>query len=92
MARLRKPFVDIFCRVFFQVQPRDTDSFPCALVINFNEAAGGQRQFVLRNLVTLGQVGIKIILARKPRMLVHGAVDRQRSPHGHFDRTPVQNR
>src|SRR4029077_18231631 len=48
-------------------------------------------QFVLRDLVALGQVRIKIIFAREARVLVHSAVDGQSGAHGHFNGALVEN-
>jgi hypothetical protein len=45
----------------------------------------------LRNLVSLGKVGIEIIFAGETRTLVHGAVQGERGAHGHFDRALVEH-
>src|SRR6202043_4137141 len=64
-GRLRKTFVEILGGVVFDVQAGDADALLCAGVLDLDPAASGQRKFVLRNLIALGQVGIEIIFARK---------------------------
>jgi N-acetyl-alpha-D-glucosaminyl L-malate synthase BshA len=52
----------------------------------------GQRLLVLRDLVALGQVGIKVILAREAGNRTHPAVQRQRRLDGQFDGRTIQHR
>ena len=52
----------------------------------------GQRLIVLRNLIALGQIGIKIILARESRECVDAAMHRERGLYRHLDRLPVEHR
>ena len=51
-----------------------------------------KRLIVLRDLIALGQVGIKIILAREDRSLVDVQSQRQRCARAEFDRAPIQHR
>jgi len=51
-----------------------------------------QRLVELRDLVTLRQVGIEVILARKHGVLAHLAVDRCGGKYGKLHRTLVQHR
>ena len=79
---LRKPFVQIFCGVFFEMQASDADAFFRAVVVDFNPAVGGERKFVLRDLIAFGQIGIEIIFAGKARVLMDAAMQCQRGAHG----------
>src|SRR5438270_13206940 len=51
-----------------------------------------QRPVILRNLVALGEIGIKIILAREDRGLANLALQRHGSEYRKFHRLAVQNR
>jgi len=84
--------VQILGGVFFEMEAGDADALLCTAVIDFDPAVGGQRQFVLGDLVAFGQIRIEIILASEARMLVDGAVQCQRGAHGQFDGAFVQNR
>jgi hypothetical protein len=57
-----------------------------------DDATGGERQLVLRNLIALGQVGIEVVLAREDRSLLDGAAERQRRTDRVVDRGVVQYR
>src|SRR5260370_39611299 len=50
------------------------------------------RQLVHGNLVALGKIGIEIILPRKARTLLHGAVKRQRRAYGHLQGPAIEDR
>lgn len=76
--------------VFFQVQPRNTDSFCATMVFDLDPAAGGQRKFELGDLIALGQIRIEIILARESGMFVHSAVEGQSGAHAHFYGTLIE--
>ena len=81
-----------FAGVFFEMKARDADALFLAVVIDLDPAVGGEREFVLRDLVALGQIGIEIIFAGEARMFVNGAVQGERGAHGHFHGALVQNR
>ena len=89
---MREAIVKGFSRVFFEVQPRDADALGLAVMLDFHPAAGGQREFVLRDLVALRKVGIEIVFSSETGMLVHGAVQSQRGPDAHFDGALVEHR
>src|SRR5258708_36580989 len=89
---MRKTVVERFAGVFLQMQARDADAFFFTVNFDFEPAVRGQGQFELRDLVALGQVWIKIILAGKAGMLVNGAVEGPGGAHGHFDGALVKNR
>ena len=89
-------------RVLFQVQTRDLNRhrFPFMRVSSFitisrhdfEGAMGGERLIVLRDLITLRQVGIKIILAREDRTLIDAQAERLRRARTQLNRAPIQNR
>ncbi len=99
---IRQSFVNILAGVFFEMQARDLHGHrpPVVRVAGF-VAIGGhdlkgavcrKRLIVLRDLIALGQVGIKIILAREDRSLVDVQSQRQRCARAEFDRAPIQHR
>ena len=84
LGGLREAFVKILGGVFFQVKTRDADPFLGPANFDFEPATGSERQFVLRDLIALGQVRVEVILAGEAGMLVDRAVQRERSAHGHL--------
>src|SRR5213082_1098029 len=54
-------------------------------------ATGGERQFVLGNLVALGEVGVEIVFASEAGMVVDRAVQGERGAHGHLDGALVEH-
>jgi hypothetical protein len=74
------------------MQARDADAFLYALMLDFDPASRCERKLVLRDLVALGQVWVKVILARETGVIADGAMQRQGSAHGHFDGAFVQDR
>ena len=57
----------------------------------FEKALCGQRLLVLGDLVTLGQIRVKVVFAGKNRIFVHRALQRQRRRRGKLDGAVVQN-
>ena len=90
--RVRKALVDILCGVFLEMQPRDADFFRRPIMLEFQPPVRGQRQFVHGNLITLGQVGIKIILSRKARILLDAQIERQRGAQGQLQSALIEHR
>ncbi len=76
-ARIFKPVVDTLAGVIFHVDAGDADALPDALHLNLDIAVLGKRLVVLRDLIALGKVGIKIVLAREYRFRIHRTVQRQ---------------
>jgi hypothetical protein len=74
------------------MQARDTDSLGPVSSRNLNETELRERFVILRNLVALGQIGVKVILAREDRSLTDAAVQRHGSQDGKLDRLTVQDR
>ena len=73
--------VQAFAGVFFEVRPDDADllRLKAALgIVNLQPAVLRHRQVVLADLITLGQIGIVILLAVPLRELGNLAVQRQR--------------
>ncbi len=69
-------------RVLFEVQARDADALGAACGgFNVNISVLGQRLVVLRDLVSLGQVRIKIIFTSEDRSFVDAAVQRHRGQY-----------
>ena len=88
---LRKTFMKVFRGVFFEVKAGDADALCGTGDFDVKPAARGERQFVLRDLVAFGEVGVEIVLAGEARTLVDRAVQRERGAHGHFDGALVEN-
>ena len=62
---------------------------PAAVVISILPNSA-KRLVVLRNLITLGQIGIKIILAREDRCLINAAAQRHRRQYREIYRLTIQ--
>jgi hypothetical protein len=58
----------------------------------FQRPSARQRLLVLRNLITLGQIGIEIVLSSENRRLVDVAVQSQPGTNGQIDRRSIQDR
>jgi hypothetical protein len=78
-------------RVFFHVQAGDTDALRPARALDLDVTKLGDRLVILRNLVALGQVGIKVVLAREDRGLVDAAVQGHGCKHREFHGLPVEH-
>ncbi len=74
---MREAFVKIFRGVFFQVKAGDADACFGAAKFDFEPSVGGERQFVLRDLVALGQVRVEVVFAGEAGMFVHVAIQRE---------------
>src|SRR5215467_15455414 len=66
-----KSFVQALACVLFQMHARDANALAAA---EFDPALGRERFVVLRYLISLGKVGIEIILAREDRCFMNPAV------------------
>ena len=76
--------VDRLARIFLQMRASDADTLVVAVgILNIQFAVLDDRQFVLADLVTLGQVRIEVILARKHRALSNSSVYGQTELAGH---------
>ena len=68
--------MDQFARVFFQVDPFDSHRVRSSVIAgDLQKAILAKGSFVLRNLVALGQIRVKVVLARKARMPVDHAAE-----------------
>src|SRR6185437_195976 len=81
-----------FARILFHVQASNSDALGSLRSGDINPTMLTQRFVELRNLVTLGKVGIEIVFSREDRGLVHLAIERHSSQRGELHRTAVQNR
>ena len=86
-------FVREFRCIFFDVNPPHSHfELILTAIIDIKRAFFCDRQFVLRDLIALGQVGVVIIFARKGVVLVDGAVQRETDQRGKFRRLFVDDR
>ena len=74
------------------MEARDADAFRLAAVFNLKPAPRSEGQFVLGDLVALGQVGIKVVFPGEAGMLVDSAVQGQGRTYAHFDDASVEDR
>ena len=79
-------------RVFFQMHPRDADAAGSARREPLERAGGGERPLELRDLITLWQVGIEVVLPREDRSVVDVTPQGQPGAHGQIDGSSVQHR
>ena len=92
-AHIRELVVDRFAGVFLEVRAGNAYFLVFALGrADKDMAAADDRQLVLRNLVTLGQIGVEIILARKNRVMIDFGFDGNAEADRHADRFAVQHR
>ncbi len=73
---IAEAFVNAFAGIVFHVNPRDSDALRRAVDGDIHAAMLGNGLVVLGDLIPLGQVGIKIILACKTRERANGAIER----------------
>ncbi len=79
--------------VFLDVEPGDANLHPAAIGgLEADTAPGGERLIELRDLVTLRQIGIEIVLAGEDAGLMHGAPQREGAAYRQADRLGVGNR
>ena len=87
-----KSFVQRLAGILLQVRARDIDALDAAVVEqDVDRPAADDRQFVLADLVTLGQVGVEVILAREDRAPRHAGVDCQPEFHRHAYRLGIEH-
>ena len=89
----------VLARVFFQVQPRDANFLwlPLEGVTgrvafgghDLELAMRGERLIVLRDLVTLRQIGVEVVLAGKDRLLVNVQAEGECRACTELDSAPV---
>src|SRR5215470_7929696 len=76
--------------VFFEVNPGDADLLLASFGRDFDEAEFGQWLVVLRDLVSLWEIGIEVVLTGKDRGLVEAAVQGHGGQRGELDDFLVQ--
>ncbi len=89
---IRKALVQRFPGVFLHVHARDAHALGRAGRRELESARCRQRQLVLRDLITLRQIRIEVVLASEDRLFVDDAVERQGGLGGKIDRPAVQHR
>ena len=79
--------------ILFKMQPRDPDCAAAAIFkVNFDLTSADYGVQKLRNLITLRQVRIEIILTVEYRHQIDFGVEAEAGAHGLFDRTFVDHR
>src|SRR5262249_35741313 len=91
-ARVPKSLMEGLSRVLLEVNTRDAHPprHPAARVLD--HPVGSERLLVLRNLVTLRQGRVEVILTRDDRRVVEGAAERQCRPYRIVHGGPIENR
>ena len=69
--RIREAVVQRLAGVLLEVDADDADPPRRAARLELERPAGRERAIVLRDLITLGQVGIEVVLPGEDRGLVH---------------------
>ena len=88
-----QPLVQRLARVFLQMRTRDTDRLPRPVVQDdFQRSVLDDRPLVLADLVTLGQVGIEVVLAREHGPRGDLGAGGESELHGHAHRFGIQHR
>ena len=90
--RIPEAVVDGLSGVFFEVQPGDADAFRPSVDVDLQPTVLGERLIELRDLVTLRQVGIEVVLAREAGEVAHLAVEGQRGFDTQDDGLAIQDR
>ena len=80
-----------FAGVFLHVDAPDADALPRAADLDLDLAVLGDGQFVLGDLVALGQVGVEIVLAREAALAGDGAAGGERHAQGVVHHGPVEH-
>src|SRR5947209_17065514 len=74
--------------IFFHVKPRDANTFA---VRKFDGAMLRERLVVLRDLISLGQVRIEVVLAREDAALVDRTFQRKGRLYGELHGTAIEH-
>ena len=92
-AHAVKVFVQRFARVLLKVSSSDSDCLYTAVAQDDVDLAPAHDGMVkLTDLVTLGQIGIKVVLAIKDGMLSNFGLDAEAKHHGHAHGFLIQHR
>ncbi len=84
-------FVQRFARVFFQMRTHQANGFLFIAHKERHLATLHHRNFKLADLITLGQIGVEIIFARKNTLLCNVRAHRQAQFNGALYRTFVHH-
>src|SRR6185312_715572 len=93
-AGVGESFVHELPRVLFHVDAGDTDVVRRGPVValRLDDAAGGERPLVLRDLIALRQIRIEVVLAREDRRLVDVAAEGERRADRAVDGRVIEHR
>jgi len=78
--------------VLLQVNPDETDRPAAVRRVDLDRSPGREGPVVLRDLVTLRQVGVEVVLAREARVAVDLRSDGESEAHRQGDRFAVEDR
>ncbi len=82
-----------FSRVLLQVNPADADRIgPAVVAFDFEVSVFTKRPLELGDLISFGNIRIKVILAGEPGDGVYVTVEGQSGPHAELHRSTVQDR
>ena len=84
--------VNVFPRVFFQMRSTDSDLLGRPVALQLQPAILANGPVILGYLIALRQVRVKIVFSGKLIRWLHGAMQRQSRPNGHFHRTLIHDR
>jgi len=90
--RIAADAVQVLAGVFFHVRACDADAPGFAVDFDVEVALGRERLLELADLVALGQVRIKVVLAGEDAAFVNRAAERQRRSYGQLYRFTVDDR
>jgi hypothetical protein len=85
-------FVQRLAGILFQVGTQDANGFGAPVSNDFQRAVLHDRQFVLGNLVALGQVGVEVIFSREDGTWTDRRANRQTQTDCEFHCPLIQNR
>ena len=88
---VRKSFMQALARILLQMEACNANFLRSALAVDLNPPMFGQRPVVLRNLISLGQVRVEVILPRKDRSLIYAGIQGHRGQHRKFHRLAIQH-
>src|SRR5205823_8512118 len=91
MFRIGKSVMQAFAGIFFEVQASDSNSLSGSIAGRYLDVTVlSHRLVVLRNLVSLGKIRIKIVLAREDRDLADLAIQRHGCANRVLDTLAIQ--
>src|SRR5262249_44706797 len=93
LRRLERALVHELADVLLEMQPLDPDAARLTIgQIDLQDAALGERLFVLADLKVLRHVWVVVVLAREAAPGVHAALEGERRAHSVFDGAAIDDR